>query len=77
MSKHPECDPNAFAFPIPLEGAFGGLTKREYFAGLQMAASRFANESENSLYCAREAVEDADALIVALNAEAAPGEEKP
>lgn len=46
--------------------AAAGLTKREHFAGLAMQATRTANPSMDSCECAALAVNDADALLSAL-----------
>ena len=65
-------DGNAFAFPVhPDSGPDGvGLTKREYFAAMAMQGLQ-ANDQCGSAWSvsdlAKGAVEQADALIDALN----------
>lgn len=64
-------DPNAQAFPLDVEGNAtydGGLTKREWFAG--MALQGLASDTEIRIEDAADlAVEYADLTIRALNKE--------
>lgn len=74
--------PNDSAHPFTYEERWGsedqytrqgiecGLTKREYFAALAMQANA-DNENMTPAQCAEIAVQLADALITALNKEAA------
>lgn len=78
-------DPNAPAMPWVVEGmdmsdvqtfGTGGLTKREWFAGLAMQGVLAGPDSPNfeDDSVARSAVDLADALIAALNEEEASHE---
>lgn len=59
------CCPNDTAFPVTDADPFGGLTKREWLAGT-IAAGLASRPNTPHCSIATEAVEIADALILAL-----------
>lgn len=72
-TKGPDVRPDQLAFPI--ESPNGrrlypdhiGMTKREFFAAKALQGIRANNNEKNPKHAARDAVEDADALIHELN----------
>lgn len=62
---HP--DNNNYADPITAPVIEGGLTKREYFAGLAMQGLCNAEPDRKSEFLVKQAVDLADALIKDLN----------
>lgn len=62
-----ESKPNDNAFQESVFGQTYTLTKREYFAILSMQAQRIVNPCIESKEVALAAIEDAEALIAALN----------
>lgn len=65
-------DPNAPAYPVHGEhGSWPGLTVREAFAKHMMGNILVGIANPNMQFCARLAVEAADALIAELNKEPA------